>query len=301
VRQLDYHDDSFAYETIDPPSWMFLGLLKAAGETNKWRTQPIGGEVRPEVQGCMWDPSQTNCVSAGQEFSNCVVLTHASWMLNHGAFAPGFTGSQKQLALAGSASMGYELYVTNATLVDAGVSDALGASLQVWNTGVAPFYYNWPVQIGALDSSNHLVKTWTTSWQLSAVLPSGPNTVWTWTQTNHGLSVGSYKLLLSVQNPLPNGVRFHFANVAQDADLPGWLTLGQVSITASKPSLSGSVSPNGFDLDVNNAAPGAWTVENTSNLYSWTPLLSTNTTTSQWSVTDPISSSARFYRVVGTQ
>jgi hypothetical protein len=43
ARPIGYHDDSFAYETIDPPSYMFLGLLKAAGETNKWRTQPIGG------------------------------------------------------------------------------------------------------------------------------------------------------------------------------------------------------------------------------------------------------------------
>jgi hypothetical protein len=44
---LGYHDDSFAYQTIDPPSYMFLGLLKAAGETNQWQTQPIGGEVYP--------------------------------------------------------------------------------------------------------------------------------------------------------------------------------------------------------------------------------------------------------------
>ena len=303
ARQLGYHDDSFAYETIDPPDWMFLGLLKAAGETNKWRTQPIGGEVRPDIQLCMWDASQTNCVPPGQDFASCVDLTHASWMLNHGAFSPGFTGAQKALALAGSSRLGYELYVSNAILVDASVSGPLNVSVQVWNTGVAPFYYDWPIQVGALDTSNTLVRTWTTAWRLSSLLPAGTNTLWAWSQAGHGLAAGQYKLLLLVQNPLTNGVPLRFANDAQDADLSGWLTLGQVSILSgpAKPSLHGSRSPSGFDLNVGNAAPGTWTVEETADLQHWTALLSTNTTTSEWSVTDAVSASERFYRVVGSQ
>jgi len=303
ARRLGYHDDSFAYETIDPPDWMFLGLLKAAGETNKWSTQPIGGEVRPEVQLCMWGASQTNCVPPGQGFSNCVALTHASWMLNHGAFAPGFTGAQKELALAGSSMLGYEVFVSNDSFTDESVSQPLSASVQVRNTGVAPFYYDWPVELGALNGSNALVKTWTTTWKLSALLPAPTNTVWTWAQTNRGLSAGQYKLVLRVQNPLTNGVPFHFANTAQDADLAGWLTLGQFSIISSlpKPSLRGSRSPSGFDLEVSDASPGAWTVEDTTDLRLWSPLLSTNTSASEWRVTDGITSPARFYRVVGSQ
>jgi len=303
ARPLGYHDDSFAYETIDPPDWMFLGLLKAAGETNKWRTQPIGGEVRPEVQLCMWDASQTNCVPPGQDFARCVDLTHASWMLNQGAFSPGFTGAQKALALAGSSRLGYELYVSNAVLVDASVSGPLSVSLQVWNTGVAPFYYDWPLQLGAVNSSNALVETWTTAWKLSSLLPAATDTLWAWSQAGHGLGAGQYKLLLRVQNPLGNGMPFRFANDTQDADLPGWLTLGQVSIRSSpaKPSLRGSRSLSGFNLNVSNAAPGTWTVEETADLQNWTPLLSTNTSTSEWSVTDEASASERFYRVVGSQ
>ena len=302
ARRIGYHDDSFAFETIDPPDWMFLGLLKGAGETNKWRTQAIGGEVRPEVQGCLWDPSQTNCVPAGQDFSNCVALTHASWMLNQAAFAPGFTGSQQVLAVAGGSSLGYELYLSNACLVDASVSDPLKVSLQVWNTGVAPFYYDWPVELGALSSSNTLVKTWTTPWKLSSLFPAATNTIWNWAQTNHGLAAGKYKLALSVQNPLSGGVPLRFANQTQDADLPGWITLGQVSISPGRPKLSLASNPSVFEFFflVSQAAPGAWTVEGTSNFLTWTPLISTNTLTTHWSVTDGISSSARFYRVVGS-
>jgi len=303
ARQIGYHDDSFAYETVDPPNWMFLGLLKAAGETNKWRTQPIGGEIRPEVQLCMWDTNQTNCVPVGQEFNRCVDLTHASWMLNHGAFSPGFTGNQKTLALAGSARLGYELYVSNAVIVDASVSGSLHVDLQVRNTGVAPFYYDWPVQLGALNSSNTLVKTWSTTWKLSSLLPVTTNALWSWSLAGHGLGAGHYKLLLCVQNPLTNGVPFRFANDTQDADVVGWLTLGQVTIVSNpaKPSLRGSLSGSGFDLIVSDAAPGLWTVEGTTNLTDWSPLLVTNTSTSDWSVTDDESTAARFYRVVGSQ
>jgi hypothetical protein len=302
ARRLGYHDDSFAYQTIDPPAWMFLGRLKAANDTNKWRTQPIGGEVRPEVQMCMWDASQTNCVPAGQEFARCVNLTHASWMLNHGAFSPGFSGTQKDLAIAGASRLGYTLCVSNAWLVDPSVSTPLNVSVGLGNIGVAPFYYDWPVQLGALSSSNTLVNSWVTTWKLSSIPPSATNTVWSFSQTNHGLGTGIYKILLRVQSPLPNGVPFRFANEAQDADRPGWLTLGQVSVAAAaaRPGLSGDLFLSGFTLHVSNAVPGQWTVQHSSDFAGWTPLLSTNTSTWEWSVTDAISSLGRFYRVVGS-
>lgn len=299
-RRIGYHDDSFAYQTLDPPDWTFLGELKAAGETNKWRTQPMGGEVRPEVQPCMWDTNQPACVPVGQEYSTCVNLTHASWMLNHRAFVPGFTGAQKDLALAGARRLGYELYVSNAELADARLSGPLAVRLELWNTGVAPFYYDWPVQLGALDSHNTLVRTWTTPWRLSSVLPAETHTVWSYTETNHGLAIGLYKLVLCVHNPLTNGALFRFANQTQDANLAGWLTLGQISVVSNlaRPRLSGSRGLAGFDLQVSSAAPGVWAVQQTSDFAVWTPLVATNTSTAEWTVTDGVSSPARFYRVV---
>jgi len=294
-----YHDDSFAFETIDPPSYNFLGLLKAAGETNKWRTQPIGGEVRPDVQLCMWDTSPTNCVPAGQAFNNCVALTHASWMLNQGVFYPGFAGTQQDLALAGARQLGYELYVTNASLAGGAGPQPLTITVQIINTGVAPFYYDWPVQLGVLNRSNLLVRNWTTDWKLSALAP-GTNALGTCTQTNPGLSAGQYTLLLSVSNPMTNGLPLRFANQTQDQNLAGWLTLGQFSMpsAAGRPTLSGSCIPLGFALQVNSANPGTWTVEGTSNCLSWFSLLTTNTSSSQWNYTDQPLLSARFYRVV---
>jgi hypothetical protein len=300
AQRIGYHDDTFAYQTIDPPSYRFLALLKAAGETNKWQTQPIGGEVYPPEQSCIWDTNQPSCVPVGQGFNTCVTLTHASWMINQGVFSPGFTGAQEALALAGARRLGYELYVTNAQIVDARLSGPLNISLQIQNTGVAPFYYNWPVQLGVLNSSDTLVQTWTTPWMLTSILPSPTNALWNYTQSSYGLAAGQYKLLLRVQNPLTNGVSFHFANQAQDADVVGWLTLGHFSVlpNIAQPTLSGVSSLPNFVLQVSNAAPGVWTVERTPDLVVWTSLLTTNTGSAEWNLTDNVSSSAQFYRVV---
>jgi hypothetical protein len=292
---LGYHDDSFAYDTIAPPSYNFLGLMATANELDKWLTQPIGGEVYPPVQSCVW--AQPTCVPEGQEFSNCVVTAHASWMLDQYVFDPGFSGTQQDLALAGAQQLGYELYVSNAILANVSGSGPLNISVDILNTGVAPFYYDWPVQLAALNSSNEVVQTWTTPWKLSSLIP-GTNTVWTYTQTNPGLPAGQYTLLMGVQNPMTNGIPLRFADTTQDADLVGWLTLGQFSVLSTPPILSGILVPSGFSLQVDGAAPGMWALEDTSNFLSWTPLLTTNTSTAQWNFTDEVLVPMRFYRVV---
>ena len=300
-RRIGYHDDSFAYQTLDPPDWTFLGLLKAAGETSKWQDQPIGGEVRPEIQHCMWDTNQPACVPSGQEYSNCVDSTHASWMLNHGAFVPGFSGTQKELALAGARRLGYELYVSSAQLVSASQSEPLNLTIQIRNRGVAPFYYDWPVLIRALDSNRVPVQTWPATWRLSSLLPATTNSIWTHTQSDPCLPPGFYTFLLRVQNPLSNGVPFRFANETQDADLAGWLTLGQLTLPSwpERPLLQGRRSPAGFDLLVSNATTGHWAVEYSSDFGQWKQFSTTNSATSEWMITDETSSPARFYRVVG--
>jgi hypothetical protein len=292
---LGYHDDSFAYDTIAPPDYDFLGLMTAANETSQWLTRPIGGEVYPPVQSCLWD--QPTCAPTDQDFSNCVAAAHASWMLDQYAFEPGFSGTQQALALAGARQLGYEFYVSNAILADVSGSGSLNVSAGILNTGVAPFYYDWPIQLAALNSSNELVKVWTTPWKLSS-LPPGTNAVWADTVANPGLPAGQYKLLLGVENPMTNGVPLRFADVPQDADVKGWLTLGQLSVFSAPPILSGSLLASGFSLNVGGAAAGTWAIEVTSNLLTWSVLLTTNTSATQWNLTDGILEPLRFYRVV---
>ena len=85
-----YHDDSFAFATIptgrDEDSWFYGALLERAGQAamDKWKRQPIGGEIRPEVWGCIFDTP--TCEIKGQEFVQCVEYTHATWLMDSGMF-----------------------------------------------------------------------------------------------------------------------------------------------------------------------------------------------------------------------
>jgi len=220
--RLGFHDDSFAYQTLPPTDWHFWPRITAAGLQNSWKARPIGGEVRPEVQGCMWN--DTPCTPAGQGFDLSVTTTHASWMLNHGTVAGALSATQLQRAIAGAQSLGYSLHVPKATLDPLGTLQALHGTVSVDNRGVAPFYYPWTVQMAALDAAGNL-KTWSMNWDLRTALPGSPVS-WTFYVPNHGLAAGTYTLLMGVANPMTGGRALKFANATQDQHRSGWLSLG---------------------------------------------------------------------------
>lgn len=219
--RLGFHDDSFAYQTLGPTDWHFWPKVTGAGLQDAWKTRPIGGEVRPEVQDCLW--KETSCAPSGQGFDACVDGTHASWMLNQGAFE-GLPESEKAKALAGARRLGYELHVSRVELGNPG----LYGTVRLENRGVAPFYYPWTVHLGALDGSRKLT-TWALPWDLRSLLPGTPVDA-RFEIPVPGLAPGTYTLLLGVPNPMPGGKPLRFANAAQDQDLDGWLTLGSFTV-----------------------------------------------------------------------
>jgi hypothetical protein len=229
---MGYHDDSFAVETLPGIGWHFMDKMQQAGATAKWLTEPVGGELRPEIQGCIFDtPADCPVIEGGadNDFPGSVAATHASWLLNQYAFDPGYGSAAYPAALAGSQSLGYRLRVDAVQIAPVAVHDRLGIGVRIGDLGVAPFYYDWPVQIAAVDQTGHTARTWTTSWQLTTVKPGAPVT-WSSTVDTSGLHPGRYTLVLRAANPLPNGVPLRFANAAQDRTLPGWLTLGTTAV-----------------------------------------------------------------------
>jgi hypothetical protein len=225
-RPLGYHDDSFAWATVHTgrpgDDWFFETLLRGAGALDNWRRQPIGGEVRPEVWDCLFD--EPSCAPEGQDFAACVAVTRVSWLCNQGAFRPALNGAARERAIRAAQSIGYELQVTSADLAMA--SGELTVTLSVTNTGVAPFYYDWPVELGALDSTGTLAARWTTPWKLTAIQPGRDPVRWQFQTPVPRVAPGTHRLVLGVPNPLASGKPLRFANQAQDRDRAGWLTLG---------------------------------------------------------------------------
>jgi hypothetical protein len=213
-RPFGYHDDSFAWATLETgkaeDSWFFVSLLKKAGATEKWRRYPIGGEIRPEAWRKVFDPNPNDAQI--QDFHTCVSQTHATWLMDSGMFSEGTSAEQRARAVREVGRMGYEFTVTQARLT------AKDLEVTVENRGVAPFYQDWPVELATLSGTT-ISKPWKPNWRLTEILP-GQSATWRTTRPPRGKTI-----LMRVPNPMPEGHPLEFANVEQDSDAPGWLTL----------------------------------------------------------------------------
>ena len=228
-QAVGFHDDSFAHDTIDPPDWRFVGRLKAADAMSRWESQPIGGELYPKDQPCTF--RRKPCNPDGQDFESSVQATHASWMLANYAFVKGYTGGDHARALAGARQLGYDLFVAGVRIRDAPAGDGISVAIKMQNRGVAPFYYDWTVQLGVADASNRIVAIYTTAWRLREVIASGEDVRFEHELSRRPLPAGSYRILMRAMNPLAGGKPLVFANAQWDQNVPNWLTLGTIDVS----------------------------------------------------------------------
>ena len=228
-RPFGYHDDSFAWATLDTgepdDDWFYLTKLKAAGALDKWQTRPIGGEIRPEAWGVVFDATPPRRV---QDFTKCVEQTHASWLMDSGLFKKGQPADRVRRATEQVRRMGYEFHAPAVTVGDV-AGGRLPVTLELVNRGVAPFYYDWKPEFGLLKGGV-AVKTWPGTGKLTGLLPGDGPRSWSESLDLAGVAAGRYKLAVRVPNPLKTGRPLRFANDSQDADAPGWLTLGAVGV-----------------------------------------------------------------------
>jgi len=227
-RSFGYHDDSFAWATLDTgrknEDWFYLTALRKAGPAamDRWQTAPIGGEIRPELWSCLWT---TKGCAKGQDFAQCVRETRASWLMDSST-SRSLAPDELERALAAARILGYELQVVQATAALKG--RALEVSVTITNRGVAPFYAGWPVRLMAVGSAGgELVVE--LPFALNKLLPATTSTQ-SVTLDLGKLSSGEIKLLLGIPNSLKGGKPFRFANTEQDRDRPGWLTLGKIVV-----------------------------------------------------------------------
>jgi hypothetical protein len=227
-HEMGFHDDSFAFNTVDPPDWFFMGRVRRADAIRQWRHHPIGGELTPTLQHCAF--SVPACTPPGQEFGRSVDATHASWLMDHFAFQWGHTGGDYDRALAAARSLGYELFVSAVKLSDTKAGKAIDVEVRLHNRGVAPFYYDWPVWLGVADEHGQVVASFRTGWRLTRVIDPGKAVRFRAEVNDRRLRPGRYTVLMRAQNPLPNGKPLVFANAAWGRDVRDWLSLGDIMV-----------------------------------------------------------------------
>ena len=227
-RNMGYHDDSFAWATLETgrknDDWFYLTALRQAGPAamERWKTAPIGGEIRPELWPCLW---KTGGCTKGQDFARSVRETHATWLMDSSTsrtLAP----EERERALAAARSLGYELQVVQASAALTG--RRLEVSVTITNRGVAPFYAGWPVRLMAVGSAGGEMVA-ELPFALKTLIPANSDTRST-AFTLAEIPSGEVTLLLGIPNPLKGGRSFRFANAEQDRDRAGWLTLGKVAV-----------------------------------------------------------------------
>ena len=122
--------------------------------------------------------------------------------------------------------MGYDFHAVAVTLGKV-AGGKLPVAVELENRGVAPFYASWPVEYGLL-AGGKVVKTFRGTGTLTGHLPGDKPRVLADSLDLTGVAAGAYRVAVRVPNPLPKGRAVGFANTTQDADAPGWLTLGDV-------------------------------------------------------------------------
>ena len=116
------------------------------------------------------------------------------------------------------------------------VAGKIPLSLEVSSRGVAPFYYDWPIQVGLLPikegpRSDHAAYSYHLDDKLSELLPAEAPYRWTTDLDLGGVPQQDYVVAVRIPNPLPGGRPLKFANAEQEHTGECWLPLGRVSVS----------------------------------------------------------------------
>jgi len=241
----EYWDSWAHYDQM----WPHGNSIKEMNDEGRYLENYIGGEAaydwgNSEIQP---GPSPTESV-ANQKHRNFIIhtikwlhCTQLRWIenydLNNEDAIPGAEEIQK--------SLGYRFVLNEVRFA---LNDSLQVEFDVINTGSAPFYYNWPVEVSLLDAKS-LQPVWKSTFNRTDIRTWLPGSGWTdpdWTPVKSwsefvadsnwnasgtgkwahqplvnkvkgsfktGISNGKYILSLAVTDPAGNSPSLRFATV----------------------------------------------------------------------------------------
>lgn len=252
-QDFGYSDGLFFTQSIsDNPfnNGYFHYKLRAYNANLNWKSLPIGGEIDPCIQDTLWyNWPNLNSIPCGdppnptdvQDVQACFDSIRPTWLFSHHIFSDiqDNTSEEWANAIRAQKAMGYTFFVNAFHLSSTGGKPSVEINIQ--NKGLAPFYTNWEVEFGSINSSNTFKSLGSTKLGLDLIQPDIDQNYRAFT-SDTTLSDGTYEFVMRVINPLEaissNAKIVRFANETQDTTLLGWLTLGDVTITSGEAGVS---------------------------------------------------------------
>jgi hypothetical protein len=199
-----------------------------------WRTQMESGEVAYDwgnQSNLGGSPNGTLSSNANTDYViGYIQKVHTSSLGWIAEYTPD-DGTISANAARMQKSLGYRFVITAATFNSSlGAGETLSVSLDVRNDGVAPFYYNWPVEVSLLSADRQV--SWTgvfSGVDITRWLPGGPYTITG--SFSPAVANGTYTLAVAVLDPSGNKPSLRFANANYYRG--GRTALGKIGIGAA--------------------------------------------------------------------
>lgn len=191
-----------------------------------WKTAPSGGEIA-NYPGLSYLQDSTIATSL-----QMVRDSHTSWL---GPCSPGLQPAGTSLQNNFDQmlkTMGYRFVLQSLShSSEAQTGSSLGVTMNWANKGVAPFYYNWPLELSLADSNGNIVSKTTTTEDIRTWLP-GTKAITQNLNIPSSLPAGTYTLCVGIIDPETSQPGIDLAISGRRSD--GRYALSQITVT--KPS-----------------------------------------------------------------
>ena len=217
---LGFFDDMFPEDTDGPEPWQFLPKMRQSKRDENWKRAPVGGEMVPLAAKKHLGENVAQTLSRME-------AAHFSWV---GPYCPALEKSPNAEFVARSQQMvrrmGYTFRLTEIRHAQAGKAGrTFPVQVAGENTGIAPFYYPWPVEMALVDAQKTVRPIQRVPVDIRKWLPGK-------FAFGHTLflpeKAGTYSLALRVVNPYKSGAMLRFANVPMQND---WTLLSPIIVT----------------------------------------------------------------------
>ncbi len=224
-RPFGYRDDCFMSETEGPEDWYFFSRIRSAKAENVWQTQPYGGEFCGGDEG-----ATTDTIEQPEECLRLIQEGHFSHLGPAGGDIRVKNAEHQKNLDRMLRLMGYRFVLRNAS-IPAEMESGGTANLQlvVSNTGVAPFYYSWPLEVVWFDGEEIEKRIETSEVDITQWLP-GEHEYNLSIQAPDVSGMETFRIGLRIPDPSSQGPAVQFAN--NGVELNGAFILGSIQVNS---------------------------------------------------------------------